>query len=292
MPPTSTCSPCRRCAPPRTSSRRASRLGVRERRGAREGPRRRRHRHADAPDRGAPGARSRAARLRGPLDRGRPRRSSGERLTVVSAYVPTGEADTPRQDAKWAFLDAMEARMPVLAAASPLSLIMGDLNVGHRELDIRNWKGNVKKAGFLPRERAYFDRFLGEAGAEVTGVDGSTGPRARLGRRRAALPRRGRRAVHLVVGARPRVRQRHRVAHRLPPRDPRARGARHPLRGRSARPRGARGGATTPPSSRTTRSAAEPDIRMPVPPGAASVTRRSLRRATGVTPASAPRLVG
>jgi len=99
----------------------------------------------------------------------------GERLTVVSAYVHTGEADTPRQDAKWAFLDAMEARMPVLEAASPLALIMGDLNVGHRALDIRNWKGNIKRAGFLPRERAYFDRFLGEAGAEVTGADGSTG---------------------------------------------------------------------------------------------------------------------
>ena len=99
----------------------------------------------------------------------------GERITVVSAYVPTGEAGTARQDHKWAFLDAMEKRMPVLAAASPLSLIMGDLNVGHRELDIRNWKGNVKKAGFLPRERAYFDRFLGEQGAQVTGVDGSQG---------------------------------------------------------------------------------------------------------------------
>jgi len=99
----------------------------------------------------------------------------GERLTVVSAYVHTGEADSPRQDAKWAFLDAMERRLPQLAATSPLSLVMGDLNVGHRELDIRNWKGNVKKAGFLPRERAYFDRFLGPAGAEVTGVDGSRG---------------------------------------------------------------------------------------------------------------------
>src|SRR6478735_9092883 len=98
-----------------------------------------------------------------------------ETLTIVSAYVPTGEAGTPRQDAKWAFLDAMEKRMPLLAAERPLSLIMGDLNVGHREFDIRNWKGNVKKAGFLPRERAYFDRFLGEAGADVTGVDGSTG---------------------------------------------------------------------------------------------------------------------
>ncbi|WP_404431703.1 endonuclease/exonuclease/phosphatase family protein [Microbacterium lacus] len=99
----------------------------------------------------------------------------GERITVVSAYVHTGEADSPRQDAKWAFLDAMETRMPQLRAESPLALIMGDLNVGHREFDIRNWKGNVKKSGFLPRERAYFDRFLGEADAAVTGVDGSTG---------------------------------------------------------------------------------------------------------------------
>lgn len=99
----------------------------------------------------------------------------GTRLTVVSAYVHTGEAETPRQDAKWAFLDAMEARMPGLEAESPLSLIMGDLNVGHRELDIRNWRGNIKKAGFLPRERAYFDRFVGQAGAAVACADGSTG---------------------------------------------------------------------------------------------------------------------
>ncbi|WP_186336972.1 exodeoxyribonuclease III [Microbacterium sp. SLBN-146] len=99
----------------------------------------------------------------------------GERLAVVSAYVPTGEADTAKQDAKWAFLDAMEKRMPQLAAASPLAVVMGDLNVGHREFDIRNWRGNVKKAGFLPRERAYFDRFLGEAGEPVVGVDGSSG---------------------------------------------------------------------------------------------------------------------
>ncbi|BDV29977.1 exodeoxyribonuclease III [Microbacterium terricola] len=99
----------------------------------------------------------------------------GERVVIVSAYVHSGEVGTPKQDAKWAFLDAMEQRMPQLQASAPLALIMGDLNVGHRELDIRNWKGNVKRAGFLPRERAYFDRFLGEAGAPVTGADGSSG---------------------------------------------------------------------------------------------------------------------
>ena len=145
----------------------------------------------------------------------------GERLIVVSAYVHTGEADTPKQDAKWAFLDAMEKRMPQLAAASPLALVMGDLNVGHREFDIRNWKGNVKKAGLLPRERAYFDRFFGEH-------------RTRGGRRRPPLPRRRPRPVHVVVDARARVRQRHRVAHRLPPRHAR------PGRARRRLPRRAR----------------------------------------------------
>lgn len=97
----------------------------------------------------------------------------GETVTVVSAYVFTGEADTHKQVAKYAFLDAMERRMPALGE---LAVITGDLNVGHRELDIRNWRGNVKKAGFLPRERAYFDRFTGPAGEDVVGVDGTAGP--------------------------------------------------------------------------------------------------------------------
>jgi len=99
----------------------------------------------------------------------------GEIVTVVSTYVHSGVADTPKQDEKWKFLDAMEARLPELAAHSRFALIVGDLNVGHRELDIRNWKGNRTRAGFLPRERGYFDRFLGPLGESVTGVDGSAG---------------------------------------------------------------------------------------------------------------------
>lgn len=96
-------------------------------------------------------------------------------LTVVSAYVHSGEADTPKQEEKWKFLDAMEMRLPQLGENGALALVTGDLNVGHRELDIKNWRGNRKKAGFLPRERAYFDRFLGPAGSTVTAVDGTAG---------------------------------------------------------------------------------------------------------------------
>ncbi|WP_210480518.1 exodeoxyribonuclease III [Naasia sp. SYSU D00948] len=85
----------------------------------------------------------------------------GTILTVVSAYVHSGEADTDKQVEKYRFLDAMEARLPELARHSELAVVMGDLNVGHRTLDIKNWKGNVKRAGFLPDERAYFDRIVG-----------------------------------------------------------------------------------------------------------------------------------
>lgn len=101
---------------------------------------------------------------------------NGKIVTVVSTYVHSGEVDTPKQIEKYRFLDAMTERMPEIAAHSDYAVIVGDLNVGHREFDIKNWKGNVKRAGFLPVERAYFDRFMGEAGTTVTGVDGSTGP--------------------------------------------------------------------------------------------------------------------
>ncbi|KRE26001.1 exodeoxyribonuclease III [Agromyces sp. Soil535] len=99
----------------------------------------------------------------------------GRVVTVVSAYVHSGEADTQRQVEKYRFLDAMEARMPLLAAHSELALVVGDLNVGHRTLDIRNWKGNVKRAGFLPDERAYFDRLVGAEGDDDYNRGGGLG---------------------------------------------------------------------------------------------------------------------
>lgn len=86
---------------------------------------------------------------------------NGQTLTFVSAYVHSGEVGTPKQDEKYTFLAAMETRLAELGAGGRLALVVGDLNVGHRTLDIKNWKGNVKNAGFLPEERAYFDRFVG-----------------------------------------------------------------------------------------------------------------------------------
>jgi exodeoxyribonuclease-3 len=43
-------------------------------------------------------------------------------------------------------------------------VICGDWNIAHREIDIKNWRGNLKSSGFLPEERAWMDQLFGEVG--------------------------------------------------------------------------------------------------------------------------------
>lgn len=87
--------------------------------------------------------------------------SDGSGLTVVSCYVHTGDADSaPRMAEKLAFLDTAGARLEELRSQGRHVLLTGDLNVAHREIDLKNWRGNLKRAGFLPVERAWFDRML------------------------------------------------------------------------------------------------------------------------------------
>ena len=100
--------------------------------------------------------------------------ASGTPLTIVSAYVHSGEVGTPKQDAKYEFLDLMDKRMEEFGKSGDRAVVVGDLNVGHRSLDIRNWKGNLKNSGFLPEEREYFDRWMGseEDDSYNSGTDG------------------------------------------------------------------------------------------------------------------------
>ena len=101
-------------------------------------------------------------------------------LTVVSAYVHTGEADTPKQVEKYAFLDAMDTRLASLRRSASRrkahALVCGDLNVAHREVDIKNWRGNRGKAGFLEQERAYLDRWFAKDWVDLGRVHGGEGP--------------------------------------------------------------------------------------------------------------------
>jgi exodeoxyribonuclease-3 len=100
-------------------------------------------------------------------------------LTVVSAYVFTGEAGTERQAEKYRFLAAMSNRMGELAGRAATgageAVITGDLNVAHRQADLKNWKGNVGKAGFLPAERAHFDRWFDSGWQDLTRAHAGAG---------------------------------------------------------------------------------------------------------------------
>jgi exodeoxyribonuclease-3 len=85
-------------------------------------------------------------------------------LTVVSAYVHSGEVGSPQQDDKYRFLDAMDLRLAELGKSGREALLAGDLNIGHTENDIKNHKGNRGKAGFLADERSHFDHWFDELG--------------------------------------------------------------------------------------------------------------------------------
>ncbi len=101
----------------------------------------------------------------------------GGTLTVVSAYLHSGTVGTPSMDEKYAFLELVTARLAELAERGGYVVVGGDLNIAHTNDDIKNWKGNLKSAGFLPAERAYLDRWFDDLGWRDLGRElGGAGP--------------------------------------------------------------------------------------------------------------------
>ncbi len=90
--------------------------------------------------------------------------AGGTRVTVASAYVHTGEAGTPRQAEKQRFLGAVGDRVAAWAADGRHAVLTGDLNIAHTEHDLKNWKGNRGKSGFLPEEQAHLTRWAADHG--------------------------------------------------------------------------------------------------------------------------------
>jgi len=76
------------------------------------------------------------------------------RLSIISCYFPSGSSSEERQQAKYRFLAAFRPHLERLAAEREFILV-GDVNIAHREIDLKNWKGNLKNSGFLPEERAW-----------------------------------------------------------------------------------------------------------------------------------------
>ncbi len=95
---------------------------------------------------------------------GRYLRADFGNLSVISVYVPSGSSSPERQDMKFLF---MAEFFPILAALRKEGreiVICGDWNIAHKEIDLKNWKGNLKNSGFLPEERAWLTRVFDELG--------------------------------------------------------------------------------------------------------------------------------
>jgi exodeoxyribonuclease-3 len=81
-------------------------------------------------------------------------------LSIISLYLPSGSSSEERQLIKFEFLERF---MPLLNEFSNNGrhyIICGDWNIAHKEIDLKNWRGNKKNSGFLPEERAWMDQLI------------------------------------------------------------------------------------------------------------------------------------
>lgn len=85
-------------------------------------------------------------------------------LSVVSMYVPSGSSSEERQARKLVFLDGLYAHLQQLRRKKREFILCADWNICHKEIDLKNWRGNLKNSGFTPEERAWLDRVYGELG--------------------------------------------------------------------------------------------------------------------------------
>jgi exodeoxyribonuclease-3 len=85
------------------------------------------------------------------------------KLSIISCYFPSGSSGEERQQAKFRFLDEFDPHLAALKRRREF-ILCGDVNIAHKEQDLKNWRSNRKNSGFLPEERAWMTKTLSETG--------------------------------------------------------------------------------------------------------------------------------
>ena len=85
-------------------------------------------------------------------------------LSVISLYLPSGSSSEERQQVKFRFLEAFYPMLRELQTQGRDIVICGDWNIAHQNIDLKNWKGNLKNSGFLPEEREWIGKVIAELG--------------------------------------------------------------------------------------------------------------------------------
>ena len=78
---------------------------------------------------------------------------------MVTVYTPNAQDGLKRLDYRMQWEDDFRAYLQELDKKKPV-IVCGDLNVAHKEIDLKNPKGNQKNPGFTPEERGKFDSLL------------------------------------------------------------------------------------------------------------------------------------
>ena len=79
---------------------------------------------------------------------------------LVTVYVPNSQDDLRRLGYRMTWEDDFRAYLVELDQKKPV-IICGDLNVAHKEIDLKNPKSNRRNAGFTDEERGKFTELLG-----------------------------------------------------------------------------------------------------------------------------------
>jgi exodeoxyribonuclease-3 len=86
------------------------------------------------------------------------------KLSVISLYLPSGSAGPHRQASKFRFLEKFLPHMQKLRDCGREIILCGDWNIAHKEIDLKNWRGNRKNSGFLPEERDWLTKVFEQVG--------------------------------------------------------------------------------------------------------------------------------
>ncbi len=78
---------------------------------------------------------------------------------LVTCYTPNAQRELARIDHRMKWDDAFRARLAQLDGQKPV-VVCGDLNVAHREIDLKNPASNRGNAGFSDQERESFQKTL------------------------------------------------------------------------------------------------------------------------------------
>ncbi len=80
---------------------------------------------------------------------------------LVTVYTPNSQSELARLDYRMRWEDAFLSYLKGLGEKKPI-VFCGDLNVAHKEIDLKNPKTNRKNAGFTDEERGKFSTLLGQ----------------------------------------------------------------------------------------------------------------------------------